>query len=198
MPVDAKLVKLLRDETDAGMMECKKALEESGGDKGKAAELLKKWGVARGEKLSAKETKEGRIGVYVHTTGRVAAMIELTCETDFVAKNEEFQDLLRELAVGVCAFNPAAVPKEDLPKELVEEEKRKYAADIQGKPPQIAEKIVEGKLEKNVYAQKCLLHMPYPKEEKFKGTYGDFLKSKVAVLKENIVLRRFVRMEVGR
>lgn len=198
MAVDAKLVKQLRDETDAGMMECKKALEECGGAMDKARDLLKKWGHARGDKLAGKETKEGRIGAYVHTTGKIGAMIELTCETDFVAKNEEFQDLLKELAIAVCAFAPAAVSKDDLPKELVEEEKKKYEGDIKGKPPEIAAKIVEGKLEKNLYAQKCLLHMPFPKEDKFKGTYGDFLKSKVALLKENIVLRRFVRMEVGR
>lgn len=197
MPVDAKLVKQLREEAGAGMMECKAALEESGGDLTKAKDWLKKKGLARAEKLGEKATKEGRIGVYLHTTGRVGAMIELTCETDFVAKNEEFQDLLKELAVGVCAFSPLTVTKEDLSKDVVEEEKKKYEADVKGKPPEIAAKILEGKLEKNLYAQKCLLSMPFPKEEKFKGTYGDYLKSKVAVLKENIVLRRFVRMEVG-
>ncbi len=197
MAVDAKQVKQLRDETGAGMMECKAALEECGGELEKAKGWLKKKGLARAEKLGEKATKEGRIGVYIHTTGKIGAMVELTCETDFVAKNEGFQDLLRELAIGVCAFNPLVVSKGELSKELVEEEKNKYEADTRGKPPQIAEKILEGKLEKNLYAQKCLLHMPFPKEEKFKGTYGDFLKSKVAVLKENIVLRRFVRMEVG-
>lgn len=198
MSIDAKAVNDLRQETSAGVMECKKALTEAGGDRAKAKDLLKKWGADRGAKLSGKETKEGRIGAYVHTTGKVAGMVELTCETDFVAKNEEFQDLLKELSLAVVAFDPAAVSKEDLPKELVEQEKAKYAGDIKGKPPEIAAKIVEGKLEKNLYAQKCLLHMPFPKEEKFKGTYGDFLKSKVAVLKENIVVRRFHRMEVGK
>jgi len=198
MAVDPKQVKQLRDETGAGMMECKAALEESGGALDKAREWLRKKGLARAEKLGEKVAKEGRIGYYLHTTGKIGAMVELNCETDFVAKNEEFQDLLRELAIGVCAFQPVAATKEDLPKELVEEEKKKYEGDTKGKPPQIAEKILEGKLEKNLYAQKCLLHMPFPKEDKFKGTYGDFLKSKVAVLKENIVLRRFIRMEVGR
>ncbi|HXG62634.1 MAG TPA: elongation factor Ts [Planctomycetota bacterium] len=198
MTIDAKQVNELRQETSAGIMECKRALQEAGGDKARAKELLKKWGLDRGAKLAEKQTKEGRIGVYLHTTGKVGAMVELTCETDFVAKNEEFQDLLRELAIAVAAFDPLAVSKEDLPKELVEEEKKKYEADIKGKPPEIAAKILEGKLEKNLYSQKCLLHMPFPKEEKFKGTYGDFLKSKIGVLKENIVLRRFVRMEVGK
>jgi elongation factor Ts len=198
MAIDAKAVNELRQETSAGVMECKKALTEANGDKAKAKELLKRWGADRGEKLSGKETKEGRIGIYLHHTGKGGAMVELTCETDFVAKNEEFQDLLKELAMAVYGMSPIAISKDDLPKDLVEEEKKKYEGDIKGKPPEIAAKIVEGKLEKNLYAQKCLLHMPFPKEEKFKGTYGDFVKSKVAVLKENIVLRRFVRMEVGK
>lgn len=201
--IDAKTVNDLRQETGAGMMECKRALEEAGGDKAKAKEILKKKGLERADNIAQKAgekggNKEGRVGVYLHTTGKVAAMLELTCETDFVAKNEEFQDLLKELTLAVCAFSPAAVSKDDLPKELVEEEKKKYEGDIKGKPPEIAAKIVEGKLEKNLYAQKCLLHMPFPKEEKFKGTYGDFLKAKVAALKENLVVRRFHRMEVGK
>ncbi len=197
MAVDAKQIKQLRDETGAGMMECKAALEECGGDLAKAKAWLRQKGLDKAEKLGSKATKEGRIGVYLHTTGKIGALVELTCETDFVAKNEAFQDLLKELAVAVAAFNPVAVSKDDLPKESVEEEKKKYEADVQGKPPEIAAKILEGKLEKNLYAQKCLLHMAFPKEDKFKGSYGEFLKSKVAVLKENIVLRRFVRMEVG-
>ena len=201
--IDAKLVNELRQETGAGMMDCKKALVEANGDKNKAKEILKKRGLEKADNIALKGAekggpKEGRIGVYVHTTGKIAAMVELTCETDFVAKNEAFQDLLKELAVAVCAFEPVAVSKDDLPKELVEEERKKYENDIKDKPPEIAAKIIEGKMEKNLYAQKCLLHMAFPKEEKFKGSYGDFLKSKVAALKENLVLRRFQRMEVGK
>jgi elongation factor Ts len=202
MGIDAKTVNQLRQETGAGMMDCKRALEEAKGDMGRAHEIIKKKGLEKAENIAQKAAgtagpKEGRIGVYVHTTGKVAAMVELNCDTDFVAKNDAFQDLLKELTLAVCAFNPEAVSKEDLPKELVEEERKKYEADIKGKPPEIAAKIIEGKMEKNLYSQKCLLHMPFPKEEKFKGSYGDFLKSKVAVLKENIRVRRFSRMEVG-
>lgn len=197
MPADAKTVNKLREETGAGIMDCKRALEEAKGDFAKAKEILAKKGLERADKIAGNEAKEGRIGVYLHTTGKVAAMVELNCQTDFVAKNEEFQDLMKELAVAVCAFSPAAVTKDDIPAELVEEEKKKYEGDVKGKPPEIAEKIIQGKLEKNLFSQKCLMHMPFPKEDKFKGTYGDFLKSKVAVLKENIVLRRFHRMEVG-
>jgi len=201
MAIDPKDVYKLREETGAGMMDCKRALEEASGAYDKAKELIRKKGLEKADMIAQKgaggAVKEGRIGTYIHSTGKVGAMIELTCQTDFVAKNDDFQELLRELAVAVCAFNPVAVSKEDLPQELVEQEKAKYANDVKGKPPEIAEKILAGKLEKNLYAQKCLLSMPYPKEDKFKGTYGDFLKSKVAMLKENITLRRFVRMEVG-
>lgn len=194
--VDAATVRKLRDETAAGMMECKKALVEAAGDYEKARKILHDRGQVKAAGLSQREVKAGWISSFVQN-GRVAALVELGCNTDFVARNEEFQDLARELAIGVVAFSPAALSKEDLPKELVEEEKKKYEADIKGKPANIAEKIVEGKLEKNLYAQKCLLHMPFPKEEKFKGTYGEFVKSKIAKLGENVSVRRFIRMELG-
>jgi elongation factor Ts len=204
--IDAKTVNDLRLETGAGMMDCKKALEEAAGDKTKAKEILKKKGLEKAENIAAKGAgaggpKEGRIGTYIHSTGKVAAMIELNCDTDFVAKNEEFQALMKDLAVAVCAFEPIAVSKENVPADVVEAEKAKYANDVKGKPPEIAAKIIEGKMEKNLYAKipgGVLLSMPYPKEDEFKGTYGDLLKSKVAKLKENIQLRRFVRMEVGK
>jgi len=202
MAISPADVKRLMNETGAGMMDCKRALEETAGDFPKAQAIIKKKGLEKAEMIAQKGAaaggpKEGRIGVYIHTTGKVAAMVELLCQTDFVAKNEEFQDLLKELAIAVCAFNPMVVSKDDLPKEFVEEEKKRFENDVKGKPPEIAAKIIEGKMDKNVYSQKCLLSMPFPKEEKFKGTYGDYLKSKVALLKENIVLRRFHRMEVG-
>jgi elongation factor Ts len=204
--IDAKTVNDLRLETGAGMMDCKKALEEANGDKGKAKEILKKKGLEKADNIAAKGAggtgpKEGRIGTYIHSTGKVAAMIELNCDTDFVAKNEEFQALMKDLAVAVCAFEPIAVSKDQVPADVVEAEKAKYANDVKGKPPEIAAKILDGKMEKNLYAKipgGVLLSMPYPKEDEFKGTYGDLLKSKVAKLKENIQLRRFVRMEVGK
>ena len=204
--IDAKTVNDLRLETGAGMMDCKKALEEAAGDKAKAKEILKKKGLEKADNIAAKGAagsgpKEGRIGTYIHSTGKVAAMIELNCDTDFVAKNEEFQALMKDLAVAVCAFEPIAVSKDQVPADVVEAEKAKYANDVKGKPPEIAAKIIEGKMEKNLYAKipgGVLLSMPYPKEDEFKGTYGDLLKSKVAKLKENIQLRRFVRMEVGK
>jgi elongation factor Ts len=204
--IDAKTVNDLRLETGAGMMDCKKALEEANGDKSKAKEILKKKGLEKADNIAAKGAagtgpKEGRIGTYIHSTGKVAAMIELNCDTDFVAKNEEFQALMKDLAVAVCAFEPIAVSKDQVPADVVEAEKAKYANDVKGKPPEIAAKILDGKMEKNLYAKipgGVLLSMPYPKEDEFKGTYGDLLKSKVAKLKENIQLRRFIRMEVGK
>ena len=204
--IDAKTVNDLRLETGAGMMDCKKALEEASGDKTKAKEILKKKGLEKADNIAAKGAggtgpKEGRIGTYIHSTGKVAAMVELNCDTDFVAKNDEFQALMKDLAVAVCAFEPIAVSKEQVPADVVEAEKAKYANDVKGKPPEIAAKIIDGKMEKNLYAKipgGVLLSMPYPKEDEFKGTYGDLLKSKVAKLKENIQLRRFVRMEVGK
>ena len=204
--IDAKTVNDLRLETGAGMRDCKKALEEANGDRNKAKEILKKKGLEKADNIAAKGAgrtgpKEGRIGTYIHSTGKVAAMIELNCDTDFVAKNEEFQALMKDLAVAVCAFEPIAVSKDQVPADVVEAEKAKYANDVKGKPPEIAAKILDGKMEKNLYAKipgGVLLSMPYPKEDEFKGTYGDLLKSKVAKLKENIQLRRFVRMEVGK
>lgn len=196
MSIDPKLVKQLRDETDAGMMECKKALSEAGGDMEKARKILHERGQARADKIKQREVKAGWIGSFVQN-GRVAGLVEVGCNTDFVARSEEFQELARQLAIGVVAFNPEVMSSEDLPADLVEGEKKKFESDIKGKPPEIAEKILQGKLEKNLYSQKCLLHMEFPKEEEFKGTYGALVKSKVSKLGENITVRRFVRIELG-
>jgi elongation factor Ts len=199
--IDPKQVMKLRAETDASMMECKKALVEAKGDPGKAKEILRKNLGAIADKKAGKETAAGAVGSYIHLTegvGRVGALVELGSNTDFVAKNPEFQTLLRDLAVAVAAFNPQFVSKDQIPAAILDEEKKKYEADVKGKPPQIAEKILDGKLEKNLYSQLCLLHMPYPKEDEFKGTYGELIRSKIAKLGENIVVRRFHRMELGR
>lgn len=196
--IDAKLVMKLRAETDASMMECKKALSEAGGNFDKAKEILKKRLGEIADKKAGKEATVGAIGSYVHTTGKIGALVEVGCNTDFVAQNAEFQGLLKELAIGVVAFSPKYVSKEIVPAELVAEERKKYEGDVKGKPPEIAQKILDGKLDKNFYSQVCLLSMPYPKEDIFKGTYGDYVKQWIGKLGENIVLRRFVRMELGR
>ena len=199
--IDPKQVMKLRGETDASMMECKKALVEAAGDFAKAKEFLRKRLGEIADKKAGKETTAGAIGTYVHVTegvGRVGALVELGSNTDFVAKNPEFQALLRDLAVAVAAFDPKYVSKDQIPAVILDEEKKKYEADVKGKPPQIAEKILDGKLEKNLYSRLCLLHMPYPKEDEFKGTYGELIKAKIGKLGENLVVRRFHRMELGR
>ncbi|MHC4607626.1 MAG: elongation factor Ts [Planctomycetota bacterium] len=196
MAIDAKTVKELRESTRAGMMQCKKALADTGGDLEKAKVLLRERGLAGADDMKQREIKSGWIGSFVQN-GRVAGLVEVGCNTDFVARTKEFQDLVRELAIGVVAFSPEGLTKDDLPKELIEEEKKKFEEELKGKPPQIQEKIVTGKLEKSLFSQKCLLHMPYPKEEVFKGTYGDLVREQISKLGENITVRRFVRIELG-
>jgi elongation factor Ts len=199
--IDPRLVMKLRAETDASMMECKKALVEAAGAFEKAKEILRKRLGEIADKKAGKETAAGAVGSYVHTTegvGRVGALVELGSNTDFVVKNPKFQALLRDITVAVAAFDPKYISKDQVPAELLEEEKKKYEGDVKGKPPQIAEKILEGKLEKNLYSRLCLLHMPYPKEDEFKGTYGELIRTRIAELGENLVVRRFHRMELGR
>ena len=199
--IDPKQVMKLRAETDASMMVCKQALVEAGADYDKAKEILRKRLGEIADKKAGRETAAGAIGSYIHLTegvGKVGSLVELGSNTDFVVKNPTFQALLRDLAVAVAAFDPKYVSKEQVPAELLAEEKKKYEADVKGKPPQIAEKILEGKLEKNLYSRLCLLHMPYPKEDEFKGTYGELIRSIIAKIGENIVVRRFHRMELGR
>ncbi len=195
MAIDPKLVMKLRAETGAGAMDCKKALEETAGDFEKAKLLIQKKGLAKAEKLAGRETTVGAIGSYIHG-GRIGTLVEMGCNTDFVVKNDEFQELLKKLAVAVAGFNPKYVSKEQVPSDVVEEEKKKFESDVKGKPPQIAEKIIAGKLDKNFYAQVCLLSMPVDGDEK-NGSYGDLVKAKSGKIGENIVVRRFVRMELG-
>jgi elongation factor Ts len=195
MAIDPKLVMKLRAETGAGAMDCKKALEESGGDYDKAKALINKRGLARAEKLGGREATVGAIGTYVHG-GRIGAMVELACNTDFVTRNEQFQELLKRIAVAVCGFNPKYVSKEQVPAEIVAEERKKFEGDVKGKPPEIAEKIIGGKMDKNFFSQSCLLSMAVDGDDK-NGTYGDLVKAMSGKIGENIVVRRFVRMELG-
>lgn len=195
--VDAAAVKQLREMTGAGVMDCKSAIEEAKGDIEKAKEVLRNKGMAKADKKSSRSTGEGRIGSYIHSNGKIGAMVELRCETDFAAKNAEFLDLLHDICLQVAGANPEFLSKEDLPADYVEKEKAKYVEEIKGKPPQVAEKILEGKLEKNLYGPKCLLHQPFINEAKFKGTVAEMIKGKIAKTGENITVRRFVRFDVG-
>lgn len=197
MSNEADLVKQLRELTQAGMMDCKAALKEANWNLDKAIEFLKKKGIQTANKLIGKETKVGRIGSYIHQ-GRIGVVVEVSCETDFVAMNKEFEDLLHDLCLQVAGTAPEYISKEDVPKELVEEEKKKYTAEVSGKPPQIAEKIIEGKLDKNLYSMKCLLNQQFVKDMKFKGTVEGLVKEHIAKFGENITIRRFVKFELGR
>ncbi len=196
MAVDAKLVKTLRDMTGAGFMECKKALEETGGNLEEAVEVLRKKGVAKAAKKAGRETKEGLIHSYIHAGGRVGVLLELNCETDFVARNELFKELANEIALQIAAMKPKWVKREDVPKEIIEKEGEiaREAAIAEGKPEHIAEKIAEGKVNK-FFQENCLLEQKFIKDET--KTVEDLIKEYIAKLGENIQVGRFCRFEIG-
>ncbi len=196
MAVDAKLVKTLREMTGAGVLECKKALEETNGNLEEAVELLRKRGIAKAAKKAGRETKEGIIHAYIHAGGRIGVLLELNCETDFVARNEVFKELANEIALQIAAMRPQYVSRDTVPKEVIEKEGEiaREAALAEGKPEHIAEKIAEGKVEKFL-KEVCLLEQPYIKDDK--KTVEDLIKEYIAKLGENIQVRRFTRYELG-
>ncbi len=201
MAIDAKLVMQLRNETSAGVNDCRAALEESGGNLDKAKAILKEKNLVRGAKLADRAAKQGRIATYIHgadeggKSGKGGALVELNCETDFVAKNPEFIELAKDLATQVYGYDPKYVTREQVPAALLEEEKAKYAEDVKGKPPEIAAKVLEAKLDKNLFSRLVLLDMPYFRDESVK--VGDVIKGKIGTMKENIVVGRIARFEIG-
>ncbi len=194
--ISAKEVSELRSRTGAGMMDCKKALQDTEGDLDKALQLLRHKGIAKAEKRSGRSAKEGAIGSYVHFNGRVAVLVEVNCETDFVARTEDFQYLARDLAMHVASAKPLAVSPEDLPADVVERERAIFEAQVaeSGKPEQVRPKIIEGKLKK-FYQENVLLQQPFVKDDK--KTIGDLVTEVSSKVGENIVVRRFVRYELG-
>ena len=194
--ISAKLVAELRGRTGAGMMDCKKALEETGGDLDKAIDLLRKKGVAKGEKRAGRDASEGMIGSYVHHDGAIGVLVELNCETDFVARTDDFKALAKDIAVHVAATRPLAVRIEDLPADLVKREKEVYEAQVaeQKKPEQIRTKIVEGMLKK-YYEENVLLEQKFVKDDT--RTVGELVKELSGKTGENVQVRRFVRFELG-
>jgi len=194
--IDAKTVMRLRAMTDAAMMDAKAALEETGGDLAKAAELLRKKGMAKADKKAERATKEGLIFSYLHANGKLGALVELYCETDFVAKTPQFLELGHDLALQVAAVNPTYVRREDVPVEIIEKEKEIYRAEIAGqnKPAEIVEKIIEGKLNK-YYSDNCLLDQLFIKDDT--KTVGDIVKEKVGTLGENMQVGRIARLNLG-
>jgi elongation factor Ts len=192
--VSPTLVKQLREKTNAGMMDCKKALTESGGDLEKAEEILRKKGIAGASKKSVRVAKEGVVGSYIHLHGKVGVLVEVNCETDFVAKNHTFRELVKDITLHVAAAHPLYVSRDQVPQELIERERDIFRVQVTGKPESVTNKIVEGKLEK-YFATVCLLDQAFVKNPD--QTIRELVSSKIAELGENIVVRRFTRYAVG-
>ncbi|NLW44651.1 MAG: translation elongation factor Ts [Syntrophomonadaceae bacterium] len=194
--ITAAMVKELRERTGVGMMDCKNALVEAGGDMEKAIELLRTKGLAQAAKKASRLASEGLVSSYVHMGGRIGVLVEVNCETDFVAKTDEFKALCHDLAMQIAASKPEYVKREDVPQETIENEKRilRQQALNEGKPEKIVDKMVEGRIEK-FYKENCLLEQPFIKDPD--QTVQDLINDKIMKLGENITVRRFVRYEVG-
>ncbi len=191
-----EMIKKLRERTAAGFMDCKKALEEAGGDMEKAVDLLRQKGLAVAAKRAGKATTEGVVVAYIHANKKLGAMVEVNCETDFVARTEEFQKFAYDVAMHIAATNPICISRDDMPQEVLEKEKEIYAAQAResGKPENIIEKIVQGKLEK-FYKEAVLLEQPFVKNPDL--TIQDLLNELMSKTGERIVIRRFTRYQVG-
>ena len=196
MEISANMVKELRQSTGAGILDCKKALEQHDGDFEKAVEYLREKGLAKAANKTGRATKEGLIEAYVHSGGRMASMIEVTCETDFVARTAEFKELVHDLAMQVVASRPLYVRPEDIPEEVLEKEKAIYRVQVaeEGKPPQVVDRIIEGKIKK-FYEEVCLMNQPCIKDGD--KAVEQMVLEMIAKVGENIVVKRFVRFELG-
>jgi elongation factor Ts len=192
--VSPTLVKQLREKTNAGMMDCKKALVEAGGDLEKAEDILRKKGIASASKKASRSVKEGVVASYIHLQGKVGVLVEVNCETDFVAKNEVFREFVKDLTLHIAAAHPVYVVRDEVPAAVIEREREIYREQVKGKPANVVEKIVDGKLEK-FYGSVCLLDQAFIKNPD--QTIKDLVSSKIAELGENIVIRRFARYAVG-
>jgi elongation factor Ts len=190
------MVKQLREKTGAGMMDCKKALSEVEGDIEKAIEFLRKKGLATAQKRAGRALSEGTIQSYIHMNGKLGVLVEVNCETDFVAKNEDFQAFAKNIAMHIAASNPLGITPEDVPENVVETEKEIYRAQAleMGKPENVIDKIVEGKLKK-FYQESCLLNQPYVRDTEM--SISDLLNELIAKIGENISIKRFVRFQIG-
>lgn len=196
MAISAKLVKELREKTGSGMMDCKKALEEANGDVEKAAEILREKGMAKSVKKAGRIAAEGIVVSYIHMGGKIGAMVEVNCETDFVAKTDGFHDFVKDIAMHVAAANPKYLNPEDVPAEEVEHEREilTIQAQNEGKPEKIIEKMVEGRLKK-FYSEICLMEQPFIKDPD--KSINDLVKEQIMNIGENVKIRRFARFEMG-
>ena len=192
--INPQLVKQLREKTNAGMMDCKRALTEAEGDLAKAETILRTKGIASASKKASRATKEGIVASYIHLQGKVGVLVEVNCETDFVAKNENFRGFVKDITLHIAAAHPLYVSREDVPGKLIEAEREIYQAQVKGRPANVTERIVDGKLDK-FYSTVCLLEQGFIKNPDV--TIKDLLNGKIAELGENIVIRRFTRYLVG-
>ena len=194
MEISAAMVKKLRDITGAGMMECKAALTEANGDIEAATTILRKRGLAQATKKAGRSTNEGLIGSYIHMGGKIGVLVEINCESDFVARTEDFQNLSKEIAMHIAAASPQYVRRDEVPGDVLERERGIYRDQVKDKPAQVVDKIVEGKLN-SFYEQVCLLDQPSIRDPK--QTIGQLVQAAIAKLGENISVARFVRLKVG-
>ena len=196
MEITAKMVKELREATGAGMMDCKRALKESDGEMEKAGEYLRKKGIASASKKEGRTTSQGVVGSYIHMGGKVGVLLEVACETDFVARTDDFQEFVHNVAMHIAAASPMAVTRDEVDSALIEKEKEIYRAQMQdqGKPAEIIDKIVDGKVDK-YYSEIVLLEQKYVKDPDV--TVEDYLKSIIGSLGENMQIKRFARFQIG-
>jgi elongation factor Ts len=194
MDIDPQKVKQLREKTNAGFMDCKRALAEAGGDLEKAETILRTKGIAGADRKASRATKEGIVASYIHLQGKVGVLLEVNCETDFVAKNNNFREFVKDITLHIAAAQPQYVSRNQVPAKTVEAERAIYAAQVKGKPENVVEKIVAGKLDK-FFSTVCLMEQGFIKNPD--QTINDLVKSKIAELGENIVIRRFTRYLVG-
>ncbi|MBL7071083.1 MAG: translation elongation factor Ts [Candidatus Omnitrophica bacterium] len=192
--VKADQVKRLREKTGVGMMSCKEALREAGGDLDKAVDILRKKGEAKAITQSGRTAKEGLVASYIHLGGKIGVLLEMSCETDFAAKSEDFKGLVKDICMHIAASNPLYAKREDVPNEVIAKEKEIFTAQVKGKPEKAVEKIITGKLEK-FYKDVCLLEQPFVKNPD--TTVKDLMVASVSKIGENIFIRRFTRYQVG-
>lgn len=192
--ISSEQVKQLREKTNAGFMDCKKALSEAEGNLDKAIELLRKRGVSVAAKKAGRATNQGLVSSYIHMGGKIGVLVEVNCETDFVARNENFQTFVREIGMQIAAANPQYLQRSDVPEDVIEKEKDIFRTQIKDKPENVVEKIIQGKLDK-FFSEVCLIEQVYIKESSV--TIEQLLKNKIAELGENISIKRFVRFQLG-
>ena len=192
--IDLELVKKLRDKVDAPIMDCKSALTEAGGDLNKALEILKRKGIAKGKEKKQRITSDGLIASYIHFGGKIGVLVEINCESDFVARTDQFKELVKDITMHIAASNPKYISQEDVPKEVLEKEKSIFKSQFKDKPEAVIEKIMQGKL-KSFFSEVCLLNQPFVKDPNV--TIGEYINLFIGKLGENVRVKRFTRYQLG-